>query len=65
PDKTLTAIGFAIWLSLSLLFIFRRLRNTTLAPGHLLEMVVTSFCIPFLSIYWQWYGAIKYRVLFV
>jgi GT2 family glycosyltransferase len=65
PDKALTAIGLAIWLSLSLLFILRRLHNTTLAPAHLLEMVVTSFCIPFLSIYWQWYGAIKYRVLFV
>jgi glycosyltransferase involved in cell wall biosynthesis len=63
PDKTLTTIGLGIWLSLSLLFIFRRLRNTTLAPAHLLEMVVTSLCIPFLSIYWQWYGAIKYRVL--
>jgi glycosyltransferase involved in cell wall biosynthesis len=65
PDKTLSWVGLVMWLSLSLLFIFRRLRNTTLAPGHLIEIVVTSLCIPFLSIYWQWYGAIKYRILLV
>ncbi|MDB4926651.1 glycosyltransferase [Mucilaginibacter sp.] len=57
--------GFIIWMSLTLLFTLRRLHATTLAPYHLLEMVVTSLCIPFLSVYWQCYGAIKYRVLFI
>jgi len=47
------------------LFIFRRQRLTKLTFNHILEMVLTSLFIPFLSIYWQFYGAIKYRVLFI
>jgi glycosyltransferase involved in cell wall biosynthesis len=54
--------GLVIWAALLLYFLFRRLHATTLAPRHMLEMVVTSLFIPFLSLYWQWYGAIKYRV---
>ncbi|MDF2431772.1 MAG: hypothetical protein JWP44_1403 [Mucilaginibacter sp.] len=57
--------GFMLWMGLSFLFLFRRLRTTTLAPSHLFEMAITSLCIPFISIYWQFYGAIKYRVLFL
>ncbi|MDB5006850.1 MAG: glycosyl transferase family 2 [Mucilaginibacter sp.] len=57
--------GFMLWMSFSLLFIFRRVRSTTLAMSHLFEMAITSLCIPFISIYWQFYGAIKYRVLFL
>jgi GT2 family glycosyltransferase len=57
--------GILSWLLLSLWFIFQRIRGTSLAPAHLLEMAITSFCIPFISIYWQCYGAVKYRVFFL
>lgn len=58
-------IGFYIWLFLTFNFIIKRLYTTRLSARHITEMVVTSFIIPFLSIYWQWYGAIKYKVFFI
>jgi glycosyltransferase involved in cell wall biosynthesis len=64
-SDSMMVTGALLWLGLSVLFISRRLRSTTLAYKHLAEMIVTSFVIPFLSIYWQIYGAIKYRVLFI
>jgi glycosyltransferase involved in cell wall biosynthesis len=57
--------GLALWLILSMWFAYRRLKFTSREPDHLLEMVITSLMIPFLSLYWQFYGAIKYRVLFI
>jgi GT2 family glycosyltransferase len=54
----------AIWACLTLRLIFRRLRSTTWSPLHLAEMVVTSLFIPFLSIYWRLYGALRFRALF-
>jgi glycosyltransferase involved in cell wall biosynthesis len=57
--------GMVLWLSLSLWFAYRRLKFTSREPGHLMEMLATSLLIPFLSIYWQFYGALKYRVLFI
>ncbi|RVT97294.1 glycosyltransferase [Mucilaginibacter limnophilus] len=58
-------VGFAAWAGLTTYFIYKRLSNTSLSPAHVSEMVITSLFIPFLSVYWQWYGAVKYRVLFV
>ena len=57
--------GLILWIILTLHFIIKRLRHTSRSPGHVAEMVLTSFFIPFLSIYWQWYGAIRYRVFFI
>ena len=61
----LKLVGTAGWLGLTAWFIFKRLYTTKLSVSHVTEMIVTSFIIPFLSVYWQWYGAIKYRVLFI
>jgi glycosyltransferase involved in cell wall biosynthesis len=61
----LTKTGSVLWLCLSALFIVKRLRSTTLTFNHLAEMVFTSLLIPFLSVYWQLYGAVKYRVFFL
>ena len=55
--------GLLSWLGLW--FAYRRLKFTSRKLGHLLEMAVTSLLIPFLSVYWQFYGALKYRVLFI
>jgi len=40
----------------------RRLRRTSHAPAHVVEMIVTSVAIPFLSVYWRLRGAIHFRV---
>lgn len=50
---------------LLLSFITKRLLFTSKKRKHVWEMIVTSIAIPFLSVYWQLYGAYKYRVLFL
>jgi glycosyltransferase involved in cell wall biosynthesis len=44
---------------------WRRLRNTSRSPAHVIEMVATSALIPFLSVYWRLRGALRFRVLFL
>lgn len=58
-----SSVLLACWLSLLILFIAKRLRGTSKEAAHVTEMVVTSAVIPFVSLYWQWYGAAKFRVL--
>lgn len=53
------------WAALQLGFFLRRVRGTSLAPRHLLDMVITSLLIPPLAAYWRLRGAIRYRVLFI
>jgi glycosyltransferase involved in cell wall biosynthesis len=57
--------GLIAWLTFTVYFIFKRLSTTSLALNHIAEMTATSFVIPFVSVYWQWYGAVKYRTWFV
>ncbi len=61
----LTQTGGIGWLLLTAYFITRRLNHTSHSGRHVFEMIFTSVFIPFCSIYWQWYGAFKYRVLFI
>ena len=51
----------ALWLQLGV----ARLRYTALGPAHVVEMLMTSALIPFLSVCWRVRGAIRYRVLFL
>lgn len=46
-------------------FIYKRIKNTDKSFPHLVEMLITSILIPFLSVYWSIYGAIKFRVFFI
>ena len=64
-NKWTGVIGFYTWILLTFNFIVKRLYTTRLSAPHIAEMVITSFVIPFLSIYWQWYGAFKYKVFFL
>jgi hypothetical protein len=32
---------------------------------HVAEMIVTSLCIPFLSVYWTVRGSIQFKVFFI
>lgn len=59
----LAQLAFAGWLLSTTIFTVKRLRMTRKSMRHVTEMIVTSVLIPFVSIYWQWYGAVKYRVL--
>lgn len=64
-QRSLADIGLVGWLGFTTFFIIKRLYTTKLSLNHIAEMVITSFIIPFISVFWQWYGAVKYRVLFI
>lgn len=61
-------IGIIIFASLYLLslllFTYKRLQRTNYRSKHAFEMLSTSILIPFLSVYYRWYGAIKFRTFF-
>ncbi len=57
-------LAAAVWIVLMGRFLERRLHGTSRAPGHVFEMLITSLLIPFLSVFWRLYGAVKYRVWF-
>ncbi|HEY1025520.1 MAG TPA: glycosyltransferase [Sphingobacteriaceae bacterium] len=61
----LSQIAGSLWLLLVGIFAWKRLSATSRSFDHVMEMIVTSVLIPFLSVYWQHYGAWKYRVLFL
>jgi GT2 family glycosyltransferase len=73
----LLALGFAfrntqitlycleVWALLTGWFACKRLRNTSRSINHVIEMVCTSAIIPVLSIYWNLYGAIKFKTLYI
>ena len=63
-DRSTFDAGLACWAFLTGLFCLRRLQRTSLAPGHIAEILVTSALIPPLSVFWRLYGACKFRVLF-
>lgn len=60
----LAALAGSIWLAATVAFAFKRLRDTTKAPTHVAEMLITSGVIPPLAAFWRLYGAIKFRTLF-
>lgn len=59
------ALALAGALGLVLGVAWRRLRRTSRAPGHVLEMLATSAAIPFLSVYWRLRGAWHFRTPFL
>lgn len=61
--KLIAAILAGVALILTLEFFLRRIRRSSKSPSHVTEMLVTSFLIPFLSVYWRLYGNLKYRTL--
>jgi glycosyltransferase involved in cell wall biosynthesis len=53
-----------VWAALTGRLAARRLRHTSRAPRHVLEMLVTSALIPPLSVFWRACGGVKFRVPF-
>jgi hypothetical protein len=58
-------IPAVVWLMRTARFCARRLRGTSHALGHVVEMMITSVLIPPLSVFWRLWGAVKFRVLFL
>lgn len=58
------AIAGSLWLALTLEFAARRLRGTSRRLAHRVEVIVTSFAIPFVAVFWRLAGALRWRVLF-
>jgi len=60
------SLVFALgWLLLTVDFARRRLRGTSHSASHVVEMLVTSAAIPFLSVYWTLYGSFRYKTFFL
>lgn len=57
-------VSLGIWLFLTVKFILIRLDGTSKSFSHIGEMTLTSMLIPYLSVYWQLYGAIKFRTVY-
>jgi GT2 family glycosyltransferase len=53
--------GGVAWLGLTARFAARRLAGNSRAARHVAEMAVTSAAIPFLSLFWRLYGAVKFH----
>jgi len=62
-QKFIAFICFSAWMVLVSLFIYKRLSGSSRSFKHVAEMVATSILIPFLSVYWNLYGAYKFKVL--
>lgn len=61
----IAAVTFLVVLIMISWFFYLRIRSTKKTSEHIKEMLFTSMVIPFLSVYWRIYGAIKFRVLFL
>jgi GT2 family glycosyltransferase len=53
------------WLALTASFCVMRLRGASASRRHVAEMAWTSLLIPFLSVFWRLYGAVRFRVVFL
>lgn len=64
-NSDLLVITMCSYLALLLWFTIKRLKDTSLKIADITEVIIASFVIPFVCVYWQWYGALKYKVLFL
>ncbi|MBO9201608.1 MULTISPECIES: hypothetical protein [Niastella] len=64
-NTNLMLFAMITWLVLTGWLAWKRLRNTSRSLYHIAEMICTSAIIPVLSIYWDLYGAIKFKTLYI
>ena len=58
------ALGcFTCWIILLGMFTSKRLANASRSFKHVTEMIATSVLIPFFSVFWNLYGACKFKAL--
>lgn len=58
-------LSAGLWAALTARFCLLRLRDTSTAPSHVLEMAATSVVIPPVCLYWRLRGAIHFRTWFL
>lgn len=63
--RRLALSGAGMWAALTARFAADRLSNTSRAPSHVAEMIVTSALIPPLAVFWRLRGALKFRTWFL
>lgn len=54
--------GLSGWALLTAWFTWKRLKSTSHSLNHVSEMAFTSAVIPVLSLFWKFYGALKFKV---
>jgi hypothetical protein len=64
-EPALAAGSGGLWLALTGCVAIHRLRRTSKALPHVLEMIITSALIPPVALFWRLAGAIKFRVGFL
>ena len=53
--------GLSGWIVLTSWFAIKRLQSTSHSINHISEMFLTSAVIPVLSLFWKFYGSVKFR----
>jgi len=64
-DGNSVMLALFAWFALTAYFCAMRLRGKDRSLRHIAEMAWTSIPIPFLSIFWRLYGAVRYKVFFL
>ena len=64
-SAALSVVGACGWGGATLSFAWERLRDTSKAPLHVLEMLVTSSVIPLLAVFWRLRGAVRFATPFI
>jgi glycosyltransferase involved in cell wall biosynthesis len=62
-EKIIAIICISTWAILLGLFVSKRLSNASRSFNHVAEMIATSILIPFISVFWNLYGAYKFKAL--
>jgi glycosyltransferase involved in cell wall biosynthesis len=60
-SPTIRIVGFTGWILSTIWFTVKRLSSTSRSFTHVAEMIFTSLLIPYLSLYYRLYGALKYK----
>jgi glycosyltransferase involved in cell wall biosynthesis len=63
-EAVIACAGLFTWCALIAYFCALRLRGRDRHWRHVAEMIWTSIPIPFLSIFWRLYGAVRFKVFF-
>lgn len=61
----LSLVGGTVWLALTTAFWLFRLKGNSKRPKHILEMLITSFLIPPVAVFWRLRGALEFKVIFI
>jgi len=57
----LAGVAAAIWLMLTIIFFIRRIRGTRRSLRAVADLMITSICIPLLSIAWRVVGLVRFQ----